>query len=74
MDFSRQCKRFLNYRVYASKNFGKALTNISAIGVFRVGPPNSAFRFVIADNEAQCLCLVNEADGQLFKEVRFQLK
>lgn len=69
MDFSRQCKRFLNYNIYSSKNFGKNLSNISAVSVFRVGPPASAFRLIIADNDEKCLCLLNESDGQLLKEL-----
>ena len=73
MDFTRQCKRFLNYKVFASKQFdGKIFSNISALSVLRTGTAaNGAYRIVFADNDLKCLCLINEIDGKLLKEVNF---
>lgn len=75
MEFPRQCKRFLNYRVFKSFSHSgsdsatqKTLSDISAVGVIRVG---QTYRIVVADNDAQCLCVINESDGQLVKEVSF---
>lgn len=80
MDFPRQCKRFLNYRVFTSASLGgggggggssKVFSNISAVAVFRTGPTaSSSIRIVFADNDSRCLYLMNESDGKIIKEVR----
>lgn len=74
MDFSRQCRRFLNYRVLNHDNFKKKLENISAVAVLKCGQKVSGqivttYRIVFVDNDKKSLIMLNEEDGKLMKEV-----
>lgn len=74
MDFSRQCRRLLNFRVLNHENFRKKLNNISAISVLKCGQKSTThvtttYRLVIADNDEKSLYILNESDGHLIKEV-----
>jgi hypothetical protein len=71
MDFSRQCKRFLNHTRFSREHFQRTLANISAISYFRnvTKTSDTAYRLVLADNDLKCLLVLNEASGELVKEV-----
>ena len=74
MDFSRQCKRFLNSTQYGREHFKRTLANISAIGSFKnvqkvsKHEAMSLHRIVVADNDLKTLFILNESDGQLLQE------
>jgi len=76
MDFSRQCRRFLNFQVFNHQQLKKKLQNISAISYFKntgkynkeTGITPVTYSLVIADNDEKALMIVNETDGKIVKE------
>ncbi|CAF0996856.1 unnamed protein product [Brachionus calyciflorus] len=73
MDFSRQCRRFINYQIFNHENFTKNLNNISAICVLKCNIKTSnqlvsTHRIVVVDNSEKSLFLLDE-NGKLIKEV-----
>ena len=75
MDFARQCRRLNNFRVLNEENFKCPLNDISAMSVMKsvqkVGSTmTTMYKIIIADNGQQSLFVLNEADGQLVKELR----
>ena len=70
MDFSRQCRRFQNFRLLNEDTFRRQLTNIAAISTFKNASKTSTqYRIVLADNDERMLLIVNESDGALLKEL-----
>ena len=77
MDFSRQCRRFLNYHVINHQQLKKKLQNISAISVFKntgkivkeTGVAPVTYSLVIWDNDERTLMIVSESDGHVVKEI-----
>lgn len=78
MDFTKQCKRFLNYRTINAEQLKKRFTNISALGCIKTANKHSVFSYKIVfhDNDEQCTYVVNESDGKLLaqtdKNLQFQ--
>lgn len=69
MDFQRQCRRFLNYRVLNEESFKKKFECITAISVFKTTVKGTVVnRFVIADIKDRAIYIINEADGQILKQ------
>ena len=77
MDFSRQCRRFLNFQVINNQQLKKKLQNISAISVFKntgkiakdTGLAPVAYSIVIADNDERSLMIISESDCKIVKEI-----
>ena len=71
MDFSKQCKRFLNYRVINHDTLKKRFSNISALALLKNTQKLTKDTFVVTnkfvfhDNEEKCSYLVNETDGRI---------
>ncbi len=75
MDFSKYCRRFINYKSVDEGKFKRKVTNISAIGLLKSAKVqnNSAekimqYKVVIAENDEQSLILIDESNGDLLKE------
>ena len=69
MDFSRQCRRFLNWQVINHQQLNKKLQNISALSYFKntgktskeTGTALISYSLVIADNEEKSIMIINES-------------
>lgn len=78
MDFARQCKRFLSYRVLDNQQLSHKLTNISAIGVLKQTQKIAhnqfvtSFKIVLVDNDQKLVLLIDESDGHIVKETNIK--
>ena len=74
MDFTKQCKRFLNYRVINHETLKKRFGNISGLGcmknVQKISKDNfvTTFKLVFHDNDEMCTYVVDEADGKILAQ------
>jgi hypothetical protein len=79
MDFNRQCRRFVNYRVFNDQQFKTNILNISAIASFKVSnkpqstahgaSKNPTYNLVVADNSARKIHVLSEANGTVLRTV-----
>ncbi len=76
MDFTKQCKRFLNYRTINAEQLKKNFSNISALACLKTANKNSTFNYKIVfhDNDEQSTYIVNESDGRLLAQTDKNLK
>jgi DNA-binding beta-propeller fold protein YncE len=79
MDFQRQCRRLLNYRIITNEQFGHHLNDISALAIFSnktrasAGNPSvTIHKFVITDNGTNRILIIDESTGQLVKECQIK--
>lgn len=80
MDFSKQCKRFLNLRTINHETHKKRFTNICAMevlkNVHKLSRDKTAttYKLVIHDNEERCTYVIDEANGEIVAELDKSLR
>ena len=80
MDFSKQCKRFLNFRTINHETHKKRFTNIVAMDVLKIviklnkDTYATTYKLVIHDNEERCTFIIDEATGEIVAELDKKLR
>ena len=72
MEFQRQCRRFLNYRVLNEETIKKKFDQITTLSTFKTTAKNGAVqnKIVFFDKNNRTVYVLNESDSQILKEIK----